>query len=29
MLKESHQIPMYAIGVLVDVLVDYRRCVGG
>ena len=29
MLKESHQIPMYAISVLVDVLVDYRRCVGG
>ena len=29
MLRESHQIPMYAISVLMDVLVDYRRCVGG
>ena len=29
MLKESHQIPMYVISVLGDVLVDYRRCVGG
>ena len=29
MLKESLLFPLYVISVLVDVLVDYRRCVGG